>query len=90
MEKLTRVRFTNLDKILFPESGIKKIQLIKYYIKIAPIMLKFLKNRPLVITRFPNGIDQEGFYGKNAPIGTPQWVETFRKYSTTAVLSSKS
>jgi bifunctional non-homologous end joining protein LigD len=84
LEKLTKVRFTNLDKILYPKSGIKKVQVIEYYIKIAPKMLNFLADRALVTTRFPDGINQEGFYEKDAPKGTPKWVETFRRYSKTA------
>ena len=84
LENLTKVRFTNLNKILYPEAGIKKVQVIKYYIKIAPLMLKFLEDRALVTTRYPDGINQNGFYGKDAPKGTPSWVETFRRYSKTA------
>lgn len=84
MEKLTKVRFTNLDKILYPEPGIKKAQVIEYYIRVAPNMLKFLSDRPLVTTRYPDGIQQQGFYGKDAPKGTPKWVETFRRYSKNA------
>ncbi len=84
LEKLTKVRFTNLDKILYPKSGIKKAQVIEYYIRVAPNMLKFLEDRPLVTTRYPDGIEQEGFYGKDAPKGTPEWVKTFRRYSKTA------
>jgi bifunctional non-homologous end joining protein LigD len=84
LEKLTKVKFTNLDKILYSDYGIKKSQMIKYYIKIAPKMLDFLADRPLVTTRFPNGVDQKGFYEKNAPKGKPKWVETYRRYSKTA------
>ena len=83
MEKLTKVRFSNLEKILFPQSRIRKAQVIEYYIRIAPKMLQYLKDRPLVTTRYPDGIDQKGFFEKNAPKGTPKWVETFTKYSET-------
>lgn len=83
-EQLTKVEFTNLDKTLFPKLKIAKAQVIEYYIKIAPKMLGFLANRPLVITRFPDGIDKEGFYGKDAPQGTPSWVKTVTIYSKTA------
>jgi len=84
LEKLTKVRFTNLDKILYPKPEVTKAQVIKYYIQVAPYMLEFLADRPLVITRYPDGIQQEGFYGKDVPKGTPEWVETFRRYSKTA------
>jgi bifunctional non-homologous end joining protein LigD len=84
LERLTKARFTNLDKILYPDLKISKSKVIEYYIKIAPKILKFLEYRPLVTTRYPNGINQIGFYGKDAPIGTPSWVKTFRRYSKTA------
>jgi len=83
-KKITKVEFTNLDKLLFPQLKITKAQLIEYYIKIAPKMLGFLANRPLVLTRFPDGIDKEGFYEKDAPQGTPTWVKTVKIYSETA------
>jgi len=82
-EKLTKVEFTNLDKIIFPKLKITKAQVIEYYIKIAPKMLGFLADRPLVLTRFPDGIDHEGFYAKDAPQGTPSWVKTVKIYSET-------
>jgi len=83
-EKLTKVEFTNLDKILFPKLQITKAQVIEYYIRTAPKMLDILANRPLVLTRFPNGIDEKGFYEKDAPQGTPPWVRTVKIYSETA------
>ena len=83
-EKLTKVEFTNLDKIIFPKLKITKAQVIEYYIKIAPKMLGFLADRPLVVTRFPDGVDKNGFYGKDAPQGTPSWVKTVKFYSETA------
>jgi bifunctional non-homologous end joining protein LigD len=83
-EKLTKVEFTNLDKILFPKLQVTKAQVIEYYIKTAPKMLDILSNRPLVLTRFPNGVDKEGFYEKDAPQGTPSWVRTVKIYSETA------
>lgn len=84
MESLTKVKFSNLDKVLFPKSKIRKAQVIEYYIKIAPKMLDFLADRPVVITRYPDGIEQEGFYEKDAPKDTPSWVTTFRRYSKSA------
>jgi bifunctional non-homologous end joining protein LigD len=83
-EKLTKVEFTNLDKILFPHPKITKAQVIEYYIRIAPKMLSLLADRPLVLTRFPNGVNKEGFYEKDAPEGTPAWVKTTKIYSKTA------
>ena len=84
LEKLTKVEFTNLDKVLYPEARVTKAQVIQHYIRMAPRMLAMLKNRPMVLTRFPNGVDKQGFYEKDMPLGTPHWVKTFRKYSETA------
>ncbi len=84
MDQLTKVSFTNLDKILFPEQGLKKSWVIEYYIRIAPHMLGFLKNRPIVMNRYPDGVDSEGFYEKDRPMGIPEWVKTFKNYSETA------
>lgn len=84
MSELTKVSFTNLDKILYPELGLTKSRVIEYYIRIAPRMLGFLKNRALVMNRYPNGSEKEGFYEKDAPMGIPDWVETFYHYSETA------
>ncbi|MHA2061255.1 MAG: non-homologous end-joining DNA ligase [Candidatus Sifarchaeia archaeon] len=81
MKELTKVKFTNLEKILFPELQIKKAQVIEYYIKIAPRILEFIDGRAIVINRFPNGVDKPGFYEKDLPKGTPSWVKRFKKYS---------
>ena len=83
-EKLSKVKFTNLDKILYREMKITKAQVIEFYIKMATKMLEFLTDRPAVLTRFPNGADKEGFYEKDAPIGTPSWVKTYERYSESA------
>ena len=81
MQGLTKVKFSNLDKIIYPELRIKKSDIIEYYIKIAPKILSFLKDRTLVRTRYPDGINESGFYEKDIPKGTPEWVKTYRKYS---------
>ena len=83
-ERLTKVKFTNLGKILYPEMRITKARVIEYYIKIAPKILKCLADRPAVLARFPNGVDKEGFYEKDAPSGTPVWVKIYTKYSESA------
>jgi bifunctional non-homologous end joining protein LigD len=83
-ERLTKVDFTNLDKVFFPKMQITKAQVIEYYIKIAPKILRFLADRPLVLSRFPNGIEKQGFYEKDAPQGIPSWIETVTIFSETA------
>lgn len=81
---LTQVTFSNLDKILYPKSGITKGRMIQYYIRAAPRMLPFLRDRILVMNRFPEGVNGESFYEKDAPVGTPPFVDTFVRYSPTA------
>jgi len=83
-DPLTRVEFTHLPKILYPEAGITKFQVINYYIRIAPRILPLLAERPLTLHRFPEGAGAPGFYEKNAPMGVPDWVETYPHHSETA------
>jgi bifunctional non-homologous end joining protein LigD len=84
MDRLTRVKFTNLDKVLYPRLGVKMSQVIEHYIRMAPLMLSFLEGRAVVLNRYPDGVDHEGFYEKDAPRGTPDWVDTFMRYSEAA------
>jgi bifunctional non-homologous end joining protein LigD len=84
VNRLTKVNLTNLDKIMYPGPKITKAQVIEYYIRIAPAVLGLLDDRPVVLARFPNGINAESFYEKDAPRGTPSWVKTSRKYSEVA------
>jgi bifunctional non-homologous end joining protein LigD len=81
---LTQVRLTKLDKVLYPVPRITKHDVLTYYIRAAPRLLPFLRNRPLTLHRFPDGIGGEGFYEKDAPAGTPEYVETFTQRSETA------
>lgn len=71
------IALSNLDKVLWPGDGYTKGDLIDYYVKAAPFMLPHLKGRPLVFTRYPNGIDGRHFYQKNAPEYLPEWIDTF-------------
>ena len=84
MENLTRVKFSNLDKVLYPELQLTKKDIVEFYIKIAPKILPFLRDRALVRTRYPDGIRSEGFYEKDAPKGKPGWVKTFTRYSSSS------
>jgi bifunctional non-homologous end joining protein LigD len=84
MEKLTKVQFSNLDKVLYPAVGVRKLDIVKYYITVAPRILPFLEGRALVVTRYPDGVEAEGFYGKDAPQGTPDWVRLYHTYSEAA------
>ena len=70
------VRLTNLDKPIFPEAGYTKGDLIAYYYNVAPLLLPFLGDRPVVMQRVPDGIYGEAFYEKQVPKGAPEWVRT--------------
>ncbi|WP_418121771.1 DNA ligase D [Chryseobacterium sp. PTM-20240506] len=76
-----KVKLTNQDKIYFPEDGISKGDVIEYYQSVARYILPHLKNRPLSLNRFPNGIEEQGFYQKDASDNTPEWVKTTQVYS---------
>ena len=69
------VPVTNRDKVFFPEKQLTKGDLLDYYQKIAPWMLPYLADRPLVLTRFPDGIHGKSFYQRDAPAFVPDWVE---------------
>ena len=72
---------SNLDKVLYPKDGFTKGELINYYIRIAPVLLPHLKNRPLTMKRYPDGVEGEFFYEKNCPSHRPKWVRTARVWS---------
>ena len=67
---------SNLDKVLYPEVGFTKGEVIDYYTRIAPVLLPHLANRALTFKRYPDGVDGQFFFAKNAPAGTPEWVRT--------------
>jgi bifunctional non-homologous end joining protein LigD len=69
---------SNLDKVLYPEAGFTKAQVIDYYTRVAPVLLPHLAGRPLTFKRYPNGVDDKFFYEKNAPSHRPSWVRTVR------------
>lgn len=71
-----KVKITNPDRILFPKANITKWEMIQYYERIAPLMIPHIKDRPLTLHRFPNGIDAEGFYQKDASGYFPDWIKT--------------
>lgn len=73
-----KVELSNLDKVLFPEDGIVKAEVIEYYLKIAPTLLNHVKGRALTLIRFPDGIHGEMFYQKNRPEWAPDWLEFAR------------
>ncbi len=69
-------RFTHLDKVLFPDDGFTKGDLIRYALAIAPWALPYLRDRPLAVERWPDGLEGHAFFQKHAPAHTPAWVRT--------------
>jgi bifunctional non-homologous end joining protein LigD len=72
---------SNLNKVLYPAVGFTKGQIIDYYIRVAPVLLPHLKDRPLTLKRYPNGVDKEFFYEKRCPSHRPPWVRTAHIWS---------
>ncbi|MDA8312930.1 MAG: non-homologous end-joining DNA ligase [Actinomycetota bacterium] len=70
-----RVVLSNLDKVLFPEAGFTKGDLVNYYVRIAPVLLPHLAGRPVTFVRFPDGVGRGSFFEKRLPRGAPGWVE---------------
>lgn len=70
-----KLELSNLDKVLFPEDGIVKAEIIAYYLEIAPTILNHIRGRALTLIRFPDGIHGESFYQKNRPDWAPDWIE---------------
>ncbi|MBC6459768.1 non-homologous end-joining DNA ligase [Actinomadura sp. HBU206391] len=69
---------SNLDKVLYPEHGFTKGEVIDYYTRVAPVLLPHLADRPATRIRYPDGTGDGAFYEKNAPSHTPEWVRTVR------------
>jgi bifunctional non-homologous end joining protein LigD len=76
-----RLRITNWDKVLFPRTGFTKGDLIAYYVRIAPTLLAHLRDRPLTLRRWPDGVEGEAFFEKHSPAHRPEWVQTASIYS---------
>jgi bifunctional non-homologous end joining protein LigD len=75
------VKFSNLDKVFWPDEGYTKGDLIEYYRAISPWLLPYLKDRPVVMTRYPDGITGKSFFQKDAPAFAPGWLRTERMWS---------
>src|SRR5438552_146062 len=72
----TELPISNPDKIMYPGNGFNKAQVIDYYIRISPVLLPHLKDRPLTLKRYPDGVEGDHFFEKNAPRYTPDWIKT--------------
>src|SRR5262245_25709013 len=80
--KLTRIGgreidLSNREKVMYPETGFTKANVIDYYREISRYILPHLKDRPITMKRFPDGVKGKFFYEKNAPSFTPSWIKTF-------------
>jgi len=77
-----RVTITNPEKVFWPDEGYTKTDLVAYYDAVSPWLLPYLKERPLVLTRYPDGITGKSFFQKDAPEWTPPWVRTARIHAS--------
>ncbi len=71
-----RLRLSNRDKVLYPDAGFTKGELIDYYTAIAPFLLPHLAGRPVTLKRYPDGVNEPYFYEKRCPTHRPEWVQT--------------
>jgi bifunctional non-homologous end joining protein LigD len=70
------VNLTNQEKVYFPEPGLTKGDLVRYYVDVAPCILHHVRRRPMQMKRYPHGVDGEFFYQKRVPVPHPDWLET--------------
>jgi bifunctional non-homologous end joining protein LigD len=71
-----QLEVSNLDKVLFPEVGFTKAQVIDYYVRIAPVLLPHVAHRPVTFTRWPSGVEGKAFFEKNSARHAPEWVRS--------------
>lgn len=71
-----QLTLSNLDKVLYPQAGTTKRDVIDYYTKIAPVLVPHLRDRPLTVKRYPDGVEGKAFFEKNSPRHRPEWVRT--------------
>lgn len=76
-----QLKLSNLDKVMYPSVGFTKAQVIDYYVRIAPVLLPHVRNRPLTLKRYPNGVEGMHFYEKSCPTHRPEWVKTTAVWS---------
>jgi bifunctional non-homologous end joining protein LigD len=76
-----KIQVSNLSKVLYPKVAFTKGEVIDYYIRVSPVLLPHLKDRPLTMKRYPDGVEGEFFYEKNCPKHRPEWVQTARVWS---------
>ena len=72
-----RLKVSNLDKVLYPDAGFTKAEVIDYYVRVAPAMLPHIADRGVTLRRYPNGVDEQSFFEKRCPSHRPEWIGTF-------------
>src|SRR6476469_3852517 len=70
------LKLSNLDKVLYPETGFTKGEVIDYYARIAPVLLTHIGDRAMTLRRFPNGVEGQSFVEKRCPSHRPDWIGT--------------
>lgn len=73
-----RLRLSNLDKVLYPQAEFTKGEVIDYYVRVAPVLLPHIRNRPLTLKRYPDGVERNSFFEKDVSRHAPEWVRTVR------------
>ncbi len=76
--KIAGVEISHPDKIIYPKHDITKLKMVQYYESVADKILPYLKDRPLTLHRFPNGVDEDGFYQKSASDYFPSFIKTVK------------
>lgn len=71
-----RLRVSNLDKVLYPDAGFTKAEVIDYYVRVAPVLVEHLRGRCITLRRWPDGVDGQSFFQKRCPSHRPEWVPT--------------
>jgi len=72
-----QLKVSNLDKVLYPDTGFTKAEVIDYYVRVAPVMLPHIADRGVTLRRYPNGVDATSFFEKRCPSHRPEWIGTF-------------
>lgn len=72
-----QLKVSNLEKVLYPEAGFTKAEVIDHYVRVAPVMLPHIADRGVTLRRYPNGVDEQSFFEKRCPSHRPEWVGTF-------------
>jgi bifunctional non-homologous end joining protein LigD len=71
-----RLRLSNLDKVLYPQAGFTKAQVVDYYARIGEVMVPHLADRPVTLVRWPDGVDSQSFFEKRCPSHAPEWMRS--------------